>query len=320
MPGVMRYPPSAFEGAVEPWQARMGGADYQRVSRVAEEFGFDALVVPEHLAVPVELEPNLGGTYPHALTAMAFIAGATSTIRVNSMLIALPVHHPLTLAKAISTLDVMSGGRVTVTLGAGMAEAEFEALGVPFERRGRITDEYVDAMQVLWTQDRPEFDGEFVRFGGIVFEPKPVQLPHPPLWFGGRSVASLYRAAHKGDGWAPAGGFFGTGPWLERPEQLPALLDEASEIRAAAGRGGTFDVFCSVTEHRIGPDHAVLPESRAPTSAQEIVDRISQLERLGVSWTMVTRPGPEPPTVEAYLENLQWVAEEIIPQFVTRES
>ena len=315
MPGIMRFPPDEFRNATAHWQTRLAGEDYQRISRTADVLGFDALVVSEHLVVPVELEEGLGAHYPHALTAMAFIAGATSRIAVNSMLIVLPAHHPVTLAKAISTLDVMSGGRLMVTFGVGMAQGEFAALGVPFDQRGPITDEYVDAMKALWSQDRPEFDGRYTRFSGIVFEPKPLQQPHPPLWFGGRSLVAMRRAARRGDGWAPSGGLFGKGPWFERPEQLPGLLAEIREMRSSTGNDRPFDVFVSVVQHRIGPGHAVQAATDTPRSAEELIDAIGSLGELGVTWTRVSRPNADERSLQAHLDNLQWVAEEVMPAF-----
>ena len=209
MPGLMRYPPSHFPPGTDRWEARMTCADFQRVARTADDLGFDALTVSEHLALPVDLEPNMGAWWPHTFTAMAFLAGATTQIKVNASVIVLPYHHPVAFAKAISTLDVMSSGRVMLTFGVGMAPAEFAALGVPFDRRGKVTDEYVAAMTTLWRDERPEFHGQWVEFTDVVFEPKPLQQPHPPLWFGGRSLASLDRARRA----SATGGRLRAGSW-----------------------------------------------------------------------------------------------------------
>ena len=100
MPGLMRYPPSEFPPGSDHWQARMTCADFQRVARTADSLGFDALTVSEHLALPADLVPNMGAWWPHAFTAMAFLAGATTRIRVNASVIVLPYHHPVALAKA----------------------------------------------------------------------------------------------------------------------------------------------------------------------------------------------------------------------------
>jgi probable F420-dependent oxidoreductase len=288
-------------------------ADFQRVAHAADALGFDALTVSEHLALPVDLVPNMGAWWPHAFTAMAFLAGATTRIRVNASVIVLPYHHPVAFAKAVSTLDVMSGGRVMLTFGVGMAPAEFVALGVPFERRGKVTDEYVAAMQTLWRDEQPEFHGEWVEFTDVAFEPKPLQQPHPPLWFGGRSIASMDRAARLGSGWAPSGGLLGKGPWFEDVEQLPGLLGRVRETRGQCGVEDPFDVHVPVVNPRFGPNHTHLPPVFVPQSAQEIVDEIGRLAALGVTWTSVARPNARERSLDEHLENLQWIASEVFP-------
>ena len=312
LPGLSRYPPSRFPPGSDHWETRMTAADFQRVAQTADALGFDAISVSEHLVLPVDLEANMGAYWPHAFTAMAFLAGATSRIRVNASVIVLPYHHPVALAKAISTLDVLSNGRVMLTFGVGMAPGEFAALGVPFDRRGRVTDEYVAAMKVLWRDARPEFHGEWVEFHDVVFEPKPVQQPHPPVWFGGRSLASLWRAARHGDGWAPAGGALGKGPWFEGAEQLPDLLARVHEICAPLGGDRPFDVSLAVVNPRIGPGHSHLPPAFVPESAPQIVDEIGRLGLLGVTWTSVTRPGADERSLDEHVDNLHWIADEVI--------
>jgi probable F420-dependent oxidoreductase len=158
----------------------------------------------------------MGAHWPHALTAMSFLAGATSRVTVISAVVILPLHNPVVLAKEIATLDVLSGGRLIVAFGVGHAAEEFEALGVRFDQRGRMADEYLEAMSVLWTEDAPSYDGRYVRFADIRFEPKPLQKPHPPLWIGGNSPASLRRAA-RWQGWFP---------WKVTAAELPARLAE----------------------------------------------------------------------------------------------
>jgi probable F420-dependent oxidoreductase len=308
----MRYPPSQFAPGGDAWQARMTCTDFQRVARTADEVGFDALTVSEHLALPIDLVPNMGAWWPHAFTAMAFLAGATNRIRVNASVIVLPYHHPVAFAKAVSTLDVMSSGRVMLTFGVGMAPGEFAALGVPFARRGAVTDEYVAAMKTLWCDEQPEFHGKWVEFSDLAFEPKPVQVPHPPLWFGGRSLASLDRAARLGSGWAPAGGLLGKGPWFEEPAQLPDLLARVHDTRAELGIDTPFDVSLPVVNPRIGPGHTQLPPRFVPESAQQIVDEVGRLAALGVTWTSVTRPNADERSLDAHLENLRWLAEEVL--------
>ena len=221
--------------------------------------------------MPKDLLSHMGPYWTDAFTVMTFIAGATTRIRVNSAVIVLPYHHPVAFAKAVSTLDVLSGGRVTLTVGAGMARGEFAALGVPFHQRGRVTDEYLAVMKLLWTADDPEFHGEFVDVVDVVFEPKPVQKPHPPVWIGGSSMAALRRAARAGDGWAPAGAQGGKGPWLQSLEDLPAFMEEARRCPGFAAREANFDISMGAVQTRIGPDHK--PIASAPTAEQRPGDR-----------------------------------------------
>ena len=147
----MRYPP----GYTPEWETRLSTTDFQLIARTADDLGYDAIQVPEHIVMPNDLATMMGAYWPHAFTAMAFIAGATTRLAVNASVIVLPYHEPITLAKAVATLDVLSGGRVVLSVGVGHAEDEFRALGVPFEKRGRIADEYLEVMKVLWTEDAP---------------------------------------------------------------------------------------------------------------------------------------------------------------------
>jgi alkanesulfonate monooxygenase SsuD/methylene tetrahydromethanopterin reductase-like flavin-dependent oxidoreductase (luciferase family) len=144
--------------------------DYQLVARAADELGYDSIAIPEHIVMPLDLAELMGSFWTHAFTAMAFAAGATSRLVVDSSVIVLPYHHPVVFAKAVSTLDLMSGGRVRISIGVGHSEGEFEVLGVPYHERGRLSDEYLAAMIELWTSDVPVFHGRYVNFENIAFE------------------------------------------------------------------------------------------------------------------------------------------------------
>lgn len=303
LPGVTRYPP-----ITQDWEAKLTPEDFQRVARTADELGFDSLAIPEHIVMPSDLVEHMGPFWSDALTVMAFVAGATSRITVDSCVIVLPYHHPITYAKAISTLDYLSGGRVRITLGVGMAEREFDALGVPFHERGRVTDEYLAAMIELWTQDEPKFHGKYVNFEGIYFEPKPVQQPYPPLWIGGNSRAAMRRAARH-DGWFP---------WLITPEQLPECLDYIRSQPEFEARTRPFEVALPVSPPSVNEDHVPLDDEGSgrgvvPVGKQAMIDAIGRLQEAGVTSTSVPL-GPCSSLTE-YLDGLHWVAEEIIPIF-----
>ncbi|HEY8524982.1 MAG TPA: TIGR03619 family F420-dependent LLM class oxidoreductase [Acidimicrobiales bacterium] len=302
LPGVNLYPPVS-----QPWESSMGAEDYQLVARTADEVGFDCLSVPEHIVVPDEMVELMGATWSHALTVMAFVAGATRRIEVDSAVIVLPYHHPVVLAKAIATLDVLSGGRARVTIGVGHAEREFEVLGVPFRERGRVADEYLAAMVELWTSENPSFRGRYVAFDDIAFEPKPKRSPHPPIIVGGNSDAALRRAARH-DGWFP---------WLVGPDELPARLARLREQPAFAERTRPFEVVVPLAPPEVDESHRPLDggggRPRFHRSAQEVVDAVGRLQELGVTQTMV--PLPPARSLTEHLEGLHWVAEEVIPAF-----
>src|SRR5436305_898908 len=138
------------------------------------------------------------------LTLAAYLAAVTAKPRVVLAVLVVP-HRPAVLAaKMLSTIDVLSGGRLTIGIGAGWLKAEFDAVVItPFAERGAVTDEYLAAFRTLWTKEKPRIDGRYVHYDGLVLEPKPAQKPHPPIWVGGESGPSLRRAAGFGDAWYP---------------------------------------------------------------------------------------------------------------------
>jgi probable F420-dependent oxidoreductase len=147
------------------------------------------------IAVPAEAD------WIDPLIGLSFAAAATSTIRIATGVLLLPEHNPVLVAKQAATLDSLSGGRLTLGIGIGWSREEFDALGVPFERRGARTTEYVEAIRTLWRDDVASFDGEFVHFNAVRVNPKPLQEKRIPIVIGGNSDAALRRVAAWGDGW-----------------------------------------------------------------------------------------------------------------------
>jgi probable F420-dependent oxidoreductase len=183
-----------------------------------EAMGFDYATFSDHVVIPTaiaaEYPYSASGEFPSGtrgerheqLTEVAWIAAKTTRLRLVTSVMVVP-HRPAVLAaKILSTIDVLSGGRLTLGIGAGWMREEFEALDAPdFEARGTVTDEFLCAFVELWTKDAPQFDGKHVRFSNIGFDPKPEQKPHPPIWVGGESGPALRRAARIGDAWYPIG-------------------------------------------------------------------------------------------------------------------
>jgi probable F420-dependent oxidoreductase len=176
-----------------------------RVARAAEEAGLESVWTGEHIVLPDPQAPPSPAAprtpFLDTSVALAHLAAHTERIRLGTGIIILPQRNAVELAKELASLDVVSNGRLIFGLGAGYLEPEFRALGAPFEERGAVTDEAIDVLRALWTQDAPRFEGRFHHFDGIDAHPRPVQRPHPPIIVGGMSRPAARRAARRGNGW-----------------------------------------------------------------------------------------------------------------------
>ena len=176
-----------------------------RAAQAAEAAGYDSLWAGEHVVLPDPRTPEspLQPQHPtlDPVVALSHLAAATSRIKLATGIIILPQRNPLVLAKELTTLDVLSRGRLIFGVGVGYLKPEFDAFGVPFQERGARTDEYLAAIRALWTEAKPAFDGRFVRFAGIDAQPRPLQRPHPPIVVGGATEAAFHRAATVANGW-----------------------------------------------------------------------------------------------------------------------
>jgi probable F420-dependent oxidoreductase len=268
-----------------------------RIAVEAEALGFGYLTLSDHVLIPRKIEApypySETGAFPlldtnelqEQLTAVAWLAGQTKRIRFHTSVMVVP-HRPAVLtAKILATIDVLSKGRLSVGCGAGWMREEFEALGTdPFDARGAVTDEYLQAFKILWTQDNPRFDGKYVKFADVDFSPKPVQKPHPPLWIGGESPPALRRAAKLGDGWypIPANPQFP----LDTFGRYKSALGRVRQLAAEAGRDPQ-SLKLGFRAQRHGPsdqpkaddgERKILVGDNA-----QIVDDLKQLAALGVS-------------------------------------
>lgn len=297
MPHLLR-----LKATCQPWETEVTGADQTKLAKWAEKLGYAMISVPEHHIVPREHVELSGPHHLSAYSTMAYWAGATENIRVNSCIAILPVQHPIITAKALSTMDWLSSGRVTVTFAVGWLKAEFDLLGVPYEERGARAEEYIQAIIELWTKEEPAFEGKYVSFKDVAFEPKPVQKPHLPVWMGGDADAVLRRTARYASGWWP---------FLTKPEEIPAKIDY---MKSQSDYNGQLnEIFYGFATSRVGEGHIVQsdPRARPGMSSQEIIDRLGWFAELGV--TMSSVPIPAISKIEDYYDYTQWVAEEIMP-------
>ena len=224
-------------------------------------------------------------------------------------------HRPAVLAaKMLATIDVLSGGRLVVGIGAGWLEAEFDAVvTTPFADRGGVTDEYLKAFRALWTEEMPRADGSWVRFDGIIFAPKPVQKPHPPIWVGGESGPALRRTALLGDAWYPIGS--NNKHLLDTLPRYQAGIDRLRRFTAEAGRDPT-SVALTYRVKRYGeavPGRASDGERRLFSgSTSDIVADLRALRALGVSAVDIDFERPDP---EASIAAMRRFKEEVVSRF-----
>jgi probable F420-dependent oxidoreductase len=191
---------------------RVNPALFVQVAEEADRLGYESVWLPEHLVFPVTMagSPFAGAEHPpvppttpvfDAFAYLCFLAGRTQHVRLATHVYNLGLRHPFVSARAIATLDIVSGGRAIAGIGASWLKEEWDAVGLDFATRGRRVDEAIEICRRLWTEGVVEHHGEHFDFAPVMFEPKPVQQPHPPILVGGESKAALRRAARLGDGW-----------------------------------------------------------------------------------------------------------------------
>jgi probable F420-dependent oxidoreductase len=237
-----------------------------RVARAAEAAGFDSVWTAEHVVLPDPQAPPSPAP-PHMklldpAVSLAFLAAHTTQLLLATGIIILPQRNPVVLAKELASVDRLSKGRLVFGLGAGYLKPEFQAIGAPFADRGKRTDEYIEAIVALWTQEKPEYKGDYVAFDGIQAQPRPVQKPHPPIVVGGMSPSALRRAARYGSGWY---GFAldldATGRAVESLRAAEQRFDRAStlgRLEITVTPAGVLDLDTARRYQALGVDRLVL--------------------------------------------------------------
>ncbi|HWW54155.1 MAG TPA: LLM class F420-dependent oxidoreductase [Acidimicrobiales bacterium] len=219
---------------------------FEEVVLEADRLGYESVWLPEHLVFPMHMtrSPLPGEEHPpvppqtpvfDCFAYLSYLAGRTSHVRLGTHVYNLALRHPFVAARAVQTLDIVSGGRALVGIGAGWLESEWLAAGLDFHSRGPRLDEAIGVCRRLWTEPVIEHHGRFFDFDAVAFEPKPVQRPCPPLLIGGESNAALRRAARLGDGWVAMS---------HTPESAAAPIARLNALRAEHGRA---DLAFSVT-------------------------------------------------------------------------
>ena len=237
-----------------------------RLARAAEAAGFESLWAGEHVVLPDPQAPPspMGPTEPilDPAIALTFAAAHTTRVRLGTGIIILPQRNPLVLAKELASLDRLSNGRLIFGVGVGYLEAEFRALGAPFEQRGAVTDDYLAAMRAIWSQDKPAHKGPFVSFADIQAHPQPTQRPHPPIVIGGRTAPAFRRAVAQGQGWygfaldpvktaEALAGLREAAKRVERPAHLGPLEISITPARGTTVDADTANAYAALGVHRL---------------------------------------------------------------------
>ncbi len=289
------------------------------IARHGERLGFVSATIADHIVFPTAVESkypyDATGNHPSTgdaiepLSLMAFVAGATSTLRLITSVLILPHRNPVLAAKMIASIDVLSRGRITLGIGVGWLREEFEALGAAdFDRRGAVSDEYLAIYKKLWGPGAVEHQGTYYSFAPLRCEPRPEQRPNPPIWVGGHSKAALRRTARFADGWHP----LGTVATAElRPAEFSALVDDLKRMTEAENRD-----FASITIAFVARLHETATPidaaDRMPFSgsADQLIADVEEYRRLGVSHLSFDFRSA---TLAQTLERMDWFAQKVMP-------
>ncbi len=293
------------------------------VAQKCEALGFSHFGMSDHVIVATEVD----SAYPYSesgkffaqdtgvsleqVTALSFVAAATSTIRLLTSVMVLPHRHPVLAAKMLSTVDVLSKGRLIAGVGVGWMAEEIALLGgPPFADRAAASDEYIEAFRELWIADRPSRSGDFSTFEHLLFAPKPAQTPCPPIWIGGESKPARRRAACHGDGWYPVAANPRTP--LDTPERYRVALAGVRDKAEKSGRdpatvdGALLAIYCRIGDEKEGRDGGRLAFTG---SAQAIVDDIRRFAEAGLQHFLIGGDGSDLPGT---LDRLEQFATEVM--------
>ena len=289
------------------------------LAREGERLGLHSAMIADHIVFPMESESaypyTLDGKHPgggdalETFSILGVVAGATERLRLVTSVLVLPYRNPVLTAKMVASLDVLSGGRVTLGVGVGWLKEEFEALdSAIFDRRGAVTDEWIAIFKQLWTSSPASFTGQFYRYADIRCEPFPLQKPHPPIWVGGHSRAALRRTARHGDGWHPVGAIAAS---PLPPQEMRAHLQTLKRMKEAEGRDfGALTISYKAPLYDTGiPDRDGARRSFSG-HADEIAGDIRSFAAIGVHELIFDFRGE---SIAGSIERLQRFAAEVMP-------
>jgi probable F420-dependent oxidoreductase len=299
-------------GVFLPISGRAAGPDVLTdAARSAERQGWDAVWSADRVVTPWRIDT----AYPYAedaafivppdrpfldsMTCLAYLAGRTERIKLGISVLVLPYRHPLYWARVAASVDLLAGGRLVMGVGVGWMREEFEAQGVPFEARGRMTDEQIEIVRKLWSEESITYDGEHYRFRDLSFVPKrPL-----PIWVGGEGKAAQRRSARYGDAWFP---------YYVRvtPEELRAGHENVRRLAREYGRDPDSVALAACAAVQLTPEPVAQEPDRLRGTPEQVVEALRAYERAGVSHVALQFMVPKWPERK---EQIARFAEEALP-------
>ena len=278
-------------------------------AKLAEEVGFDSVWVSDHVVVPPTFGYTYGSSFMDPFICLSYAAAETQRVKLGTTVVVVPLRNPFVQAKMLSTLDVLSGGRIIFGVGVGWDQEEFEALGIPFHGRGKLTDEYLEIMKMLWTSENPSFQGHHHSFSEISFEPKPLQRPYIPIWVGGNGAQAFRRAVRIGAAW--------------HPSDLPPgdLGDGYENMRRFASQRGmpvpalTYRMYLRPKD--INPQPMGTRQTAFEGSREELISYIGQYARLPIEHLVIEFVVSNATDLK---EAIRYFAQEVLPDLRRRSS
>lgn len=264
----------------------------------AEESGFSAVALSDHPAPSLKWRRNGGHNTLDPIAALSFMAGVTTHIRLMTNLYVLPFRNPYLSAKALGSLDIVSGGRLIAGVGAGYLRAEFAAVGVDHDRRADLLDEALGALRSIWREPEKPVAGQGFAAAGPLWLQSPMQRPHPPIWIGGNGPAALRRVVRHGNGWMPIIADAAMAAAIrtraiENPDQFSAGVTRLHRGLAAAGRTPESVDVQIVCPHLNFDD---------PQTVRAAIAFLDDLERRGATWAVVHVDGSSPEAAAKFIE------------------
>jgi probable F420-dependent oxidoreductase len=299
-------------------------SELARACDVAEELGADSLWAVDHVVIPYGFEAvypygahrfGSGPDHPvdwwDCLSVLSFLAARTERIQVGTGVLILPYRHPLATAKAVATIDALSGGRVLFGVGVGWLRDEFVALQLEtFESRGQVMDEQLEIIRAAWTQERVRFDGRFYRFPEVSVTPKPVRPGGPPILVGGNSPAALRRVVRFGDGWHAL---------MLLPDEIAAHRRQLEARAAEVEREGPIPVTL-VTALHLSKDASIYPsltheerQAAVTGTPDQVVDQLAAYRRAGVEHIQLVAGADATFGAWTQVDTMEFVLREVWP-------